>query len=239
MCPASKDNAHLEANIQNDLNAWLHNHEIIWRQMSRETWLKDGDRNTQFFHLSIVIRRGRNSIDVIRADNGDWITTKADIKEFVVSKFQTLFTEEPISFPSDLEGLISPSISPQDNVSLCQIPSPSEIKETVFGMQNLKALGPDGFLAIFYKKKYWSIVGDSVIKAVQEFFRSGRMLAEVNSSIIVLIPKIKSPSSVNHYRPISFCNTIYKTIAKILVSKVKPLLDKLISPSQSAFIPDC
>ena len=134
MCPASEDNAHLEANIQNDLNAWLHNHEIIWRQMFRETWLKDGDRNTRFFHLSTVIHRGRNSIDVIRADNGDWTTTKANIKEFVVSKFQTLFTEEPISFPSDLEGLISPSISPQDNVSLCQILSPSEIKETMFGM---------------------------------------------------------------------------------------------------------
>jgi hypothetical protein len=30
---------------------------------------------------------------------------------------------------------------------------------------------------------------------------------------------------------------MYKTISKLLVSRLRPLLDKLISPSQSAFIP--
>ena len=52
----------------------------------------------------------------------------------------------------------------------------------------------------------------------------------------MLIPKNKSPSSVNHFRPISLCNTVYKTISKLLVNRLKPILDKIISPSQSAFI---
>jgi hypothetical protein len=47
---------------------------------------------------------------------------------------------------------------------------------------------------------------------------------------------VKSPSSVNHFRPISLCNTIYKTISKLIVSRIRPILDKLISPAQSAFI---
>lgn len=101
----------------------------------------------------------------------------------MVSKFQELFFEEPIVYPSDLENLISPSITPKINEAICQIPTPMEIKETIFGMFNLKAPGPDGLPAIFYKK-YWPIVGASVIAAVQNFFRSGHMLIEVNSSLI-------------------------------------------------------
>ena len=97
-------------------------------------------------------------------------------------------------------------------------------------MGNQKAPGPNGLPALFYKR-YWNIVGKSVIEAVKSFFTSGRLLKEVNSSLIVLIPKFQSPSSVNHFRPISLCNTMYKTISKPLVSRLRPLLDKLISPS--------
>ena len=123
------------------------------------------------------------------------------------------------------------------NEALCHIPTPLEIKNVIFGMYNLKAPGLDGLPALFYKQ-YWPIVGESVTSAVQNFFRSGHMLNEVNNSFIVLIPKITNPSSVNHFRPISLCNTVYKVIAKILVSRMRPLLANLISPCQSAFIPD-
>ena len=102
-------------------------------------------------------------------------------------------------------------------------------------MQDLKALGPDGFPVLFYKR-YWSIVGEVVTKAVTSFFVSGSMPKEVNSSLIVLIPKSQNPTSFNNFRPISLCNVVYKIISKILVAKLSPLLHKLISPHQSAFL---
>ena len=77
---------------------------------------------------------------------------KEEIKEFIVSKFQNLFTEEPIFFPVNLDNLISPSISLLENESLCQIPSHDEIKRTIIEMNNLKAPGPGGLLVIFYKR---------------------------------------------------------------------------------------
>ena len=64
------------------------------------------------------------------------------------------------------------------------------------------------------------------------------MPREVNRSLIVLIPKITIPTMVNHFRPISLCNVVYKIISKLLVTKLRPLLDKFISFAQSAFILD-
>ncbi|KAL0014289.1 hypothetical protein SO802_001358 [Lithocarpus litseifolius] len=104
-------------------------------------------------------------------------------------------------------------------------------------MQDLKAPGPDDFPVIFYKQM-WPTVGDDVVRAVTSFFHLGAMPKDVNSSLIVLIPKTSNPSTVNHYRPISLCNVVYKVISKLLVSKLKTLLDKIISPAQSTFIPN-
>ena len=42
----------------------------------------------------------------------------------------------------------------------------------MFQMQDLKAPGPNGFLALFYKQ-LWPTVGNDVIKAITSFFYLG------------------------------------------------------------------
>ena len=127
-----------EACLQNELNVWLARNEIMWRQKSRETWLKDGDCNSKFFHISSIIRRKKNSIDAIRGDNGEWIVKLSEIREFVIEKFHNLFIEEDITFPEDLENLITPIILEDQKSLLCQIPTAKEIREVLFSMQSQK-----------------------------------------------------------------------------------------------------
>ena len=64
------------------------------------------------------------------------------------------------------------------------------------------------------------------------------MLKALNKTFITLIPKVMIPEEVSQFRPISLCNVTYKIIFKIMVNRVKPLMDKLISPYQNAFIQD-
>ena len=59
----------------------------------------------------------------------------------------------------------------------------------------------------------------------------------LNETLISLIPKCQSPASLNNYRPISLCTTIYKVVTKIIVGRLRTFLDKLISPVQAAFVP--
>ena len=115
--------------------------------------------------------------------------------------------------------------------------SDKEIKEALFAINDNKASEPDGYTAKFYKKS-WDIVGKDVCEAVKEFFIKGKMLGEVNATMITLVPKIATPMKVSEYRPIACCNVTYKIISKIITNRIKNALCKIISPSQSAFVPN-
>lgn len=108
------------------------------------------------------------------------------------------------------------------------------MKAALFNLGDLNAPGPDGFSSIFFQK-HWEIAGDSIFKAVKRFFEGKFIHKELNETNIVLIPKINSPESLSHFQ-ISLCNFFYKIISKTLANRLKPWMDEVISPFQSAFV---
>jgi hypothetical protein len=60
---------------------------------------------------------------------------------------------------------------------------------------------------------------------------------DINVTTIVLIPKCKNPVEMKQFRLISLCNVLYKICPKVLVSRLRFLLDEIISEEQSAFVP--
>ena len=72
---------------------------------------------------------------------------------------------------------------------------------------------------------------------VISIFNSGVIPEYLNETLITLILKCQYPESLNNYKSISLCNTVYKVVSKIIVGRIRPLISKLISPIQVAFVP--
>ena len=121
------------------------------------------------------------------------------------------------------------------NDSLTRFFMPNEVKEGLDNIGNLKASGPDGMPAIFYKT-IWHVVGPKIQGEVLEVLNGGAMPSDWNETTIVLIPKVKNPKRINDFRPISQCNVIYKLISKVLAHRLKVILPHIISSTQSAFV---
>lgn len=110
-----------------------------------------------------------------------------------------------------------------------------EIKKAIWSIPEDKAPGIDGFNSGFYKAAR-PVVGEDFIAATKKFFMTGNLPKDWNVTAITLIPKIQSPTGLGNYRPISFCNVIYKCISKLICSRLKLVLGAIISPNQGAFV---
>lgn len=74
-------------------NTILEQEEIFWKQKSRMSWLQFGDCNTRFFHMSTIVRRGRNRIRGLYDLHGKWCDSKAEIKQAMVHYFIDLYAQ--------------------------------------------------------------------------------------------------------------------------------------------------
>jgi hypothetical protein len=75
-----------------------------------------------------------------------------------------------------------------------------------------------------------------VRRAVIESLNTGHLCHDINSTYIVLIPKVKSHVCVTDYHPISLCNVLYKLLSKALANMQKVILQNIITKNQSTFI---
>jgi len=85
---------------------------------------------------------------------------------------------------------------------------------------------------------FFDILGEDLLKFIEECRIFGRMHGAINSTFIALIPKSDNPLTLNDVRPISLCNYKYKIISKIIANRLHPILSAHISSEQFAFLQD-
>ncbi|GAU39667.1 hypothetical protein TSUD_60340 [Trifolium subterraneum] len=119
----------------------LQKEETLWWQRNIATWLKDGDRNTKFFHGKANQRKKTNCIKKLKDDDEIWWSGQDNVEKVFLHYFADLFSSSnPVDVEKTCEA-IKKRLSP-DHVELCnQSFTAKEIKETVGQMHPLKAPG--------------------------------------------------------------------------------------------------
>jgi hypothetical protein len=82
----------------------------------------------------------------------------------------------------------------------------------------------------------WDVLRMDIMKVFSDFHARGKFEKSLNASFITLIPKIPGAIDLKDFHPISLVGGIYKIIAKILANRLRMVMEKIISKSQSAFI---
>ncbi|XP_074313942.1 uncharacterized protein LOC141649145 [Silene latifolia] len=184
-------------------------------------------------YVNITARKTSNTIGTIKDAQRNWCTRQQEVSTAFLSYYQTLLGA------SEKVGKLSPNLfTTHTLVDVSHLEAPvisQEIEAALFSIDRHKSPGVDGYSSGFFRD-IWDIIGTDFQDAVQEVFRSGHIPRAANSTLIALIPKVSSSSSVTEFRPISCCTVFYKTVSKILANRMKTVLSTIVGLEQAAFI---
>ncbi|GJZ93434.1 RNA-directed DNA polymerase, eukaryota, reverse transcriptase zinc-binding domain protein [Tanacetum coccineum] len=232
--PHDKDMKKISVATLNDYNDAVKDEICLLKQKAKINRMKYGDKNSAYFHRILKSRRNKGRIERICDDHGIFFEGDQVPEQFVKHFENFLGKASPVTNLNN--EIFTNSLYMEDVEDMVREVCDKEIKEALFDIDGDKASGPDGFSSEFFKKA-WDIIGEDFCSAVKEFFSSGKLLGEINATLIALIPKINSPQKVSEFRPIACCNVMYKCISKVLTNRIKSGLEKIVHINQSAFIP--
>ena len=228
----------LEKSLIEEYNLIMQQEDEYWALKSWLSWAAYGDANTSYFHVSTLVRRHRNKIRSLKNSVEEWITNEEDIKNLILLGFQEIFQTDLVEAPheSEVQSFSCCFLSEEERALLAAPVLEEEIRQGLWSLKAFKAPGPDRLHADFFQY-FWADVKQVVCKEVSNIFDLIMIPEFLNETLISLIPKCPNPKSLNIFRPISLCNSIYKVVTKIIVGRLRTFLDKLVSPNQTAFMP--
>nr|CAE05084.3 OSJNBa0009K15.4 [Oryza sativa Japonica Group] len=171
-------------------------------------------------------------------DGDQLIRGDANLKLHITTYYKGLFGP-PDDFDLQVyESKIDdiPQVSQLENEALTQEFTENEIKEAIFQMEHNKAPGPDGFPAEFYQV-FWNVIKADLLDLFKDCHNGTLPLFSLNFGTIILFPKCVEAMKIQQYRPICLLNISFKIFTKVATNRIIGVTQKVISPTQTAFIP--
>lgn len=159
------------------------------------------------------------------------------LKVTVMEVFKDRFRQAPQ--PQLLDWIAPfPSLASDQTVNI-ELPfSEEEILQSLKDADGDRALGPNGF-SFKFAQSFWNTFKGDLVGLFQTFYFDAEFDHRFSESFISLIPKVKGPSLLNDFHPISLLRWIHKLVTKVLTSRLRRFIDHLVSHTQTVFIRGC
>ena len=114
--------------------------------------------------------------------------------------------------------------------------SKEEVQAAIKGLNGEGSPGPHG-IPLFFYRDFLDLVGLDVLAMIEEFRRENCGMERIKKSHLFLFPKHHGTDRVEDFCLISLSNSIFLIIAKVLANRLHEVINELVRPPQSAFIP--
>ena len=204
---------------------------------SRVSWYEHGEKNSKYF-LSLEKRNGQSkSIQYIK--EGDRIITQTkNILSVFSKKLEDKYRKESNNNIDEemITNNITNTLTPNEVEILDAEITLEELTIALHTMKKGKTPGSNGFPAEFFRT-FWAEIGPFLHRAFIASLTQDQCLPSHREGIIKMIPKHgRSPHTMKGWRPITLLNVDYKIVSTAIANRFKSVIDKLISPSQTAYI---
>ena len=204
---------------------------------SRARWVEQGEKNTSYFLNLEKRNKSNNTIYKIKGSDGNICTDSNTILNEIKYFYENLYTSDhcsPNVIFADLPGI---GLCREDSMSCDGCLTLDECSNSLLSLSDNKSPGSDGLSTNFYKK-FWHLIGNFVVDALNFSYLNHHLSAEQSRGIITLILKPQKDSTfLKNYRPITLLNTDYKIGAKAIAARLKAVIPGLIGTNQTGFLP--
>lgn len=134
--------------IEHEIRCLRQQHETVAWQRCRPFVLKDGDKNTTYFHSKVSMRRRRNKLKGLVDSYGVKQTSIEGMQRVVWEYFSKLFDTSRPEITTDEVNFIKKRVTDDMAAKMIRPYNRAEIEEVLSEMHPCKSPGPDGLLAL-------------------------------------------------------------------------------------------
>ncbi|XP_050211476.1 uncharacterized protein LOC126661663 [Mercurialis annua] len=196
----------------------------MWMQKSRVKWNDEGDRNTKFLHSISSAHYRNNHIFSILVDRITFSKPK-NIRFHIRNFYNSLYSRAK-SVSIDITSFNFDEITDGQAISLLILLIEAEICNITALCGAKTSHGLDGF---FFYQKSWFVMKGEITDFFKRFHDFCTLPKGINSSYMVLIPKVVGSSIIKDCHPTSLLNGFYKMLSKSFSKRLAPILSGVIS----------
>jgi hypothetical protein len=212
-------------------------HSVFLKDFSERAALEFAVRPSKVFFQQTKEKSGKERLISCLSDEGKEYRTTEQIQNVASAFYAKLWSKRTVDSVLQerfLDGLVL-SLSAQERSMLDLSVSEEEICTAIDQMAKDKTPGLDGLPAEFYKT-FKHLLSKNLASLCNAVFHS-ECTDSQKLAVISLLFKKGDRADIRNYRPISLLNVDYKICAKVLANRIKLVLEHVIHPDQSGFIP--